>query len=112
MYAGLDESRMRVRTSPTCSMGQTAGELKEKPVRIDLDKAVDTVRELLDELEELNGTEPEEGPARKERQQRAEITRKALWLAHLSDRARVQIMDAYHDYKQQDMRSGGEPTSE
>lgn len=81
-------------------------------MRVDLHKAVETVQELLRELEDLDGAEPGEGPARKARQQRAEITRRLLYLAHLGDRARVEVMDAYHAYKQQDMRSGGEPTGE
>ncbi|MEO3852576.1 hypothetical protein ABGB09_33995 [Streptomyces sp. B8F3] len=81
-------------------------------MKIDLDKVLETVDELRAELERLNDAEPDDGPARKARQQRAEVTRTLLYLAHLSDRARVEIMDVYHGYKKQDMRSGGEPASE
>ncbi|WP_049580524.1 hypothetical protein [Streptomyces sp. SBT349] len=81
-------------------------------MKVDLQKAVETAQELLDALKELDGAEPDDGPARKARQQRAEITRTLLYLAHLGDRTRVEIMDTYHAYKSQDMRSGGEPGSE
>ncbi|WP_181786144.1 hypothetical protein [Streptomyces phytophilus] len=81
-------------------------------MKIDLDKVLETVSELRDGLEELNEAEPAEGPRRKAKQERAEITRTLLYLAHLGDRARVEIMDVYHGYRQQDMRSGGERASE
>ncbi|MDT0307229.1 hypothetical protein RM780_09665 [Streptomyces sp. DSM 44917] len=81
-------------------------------MRIDLDRAVQTAEELLAELRELNGAEPDDAPTRVARRQRGEITRQLLYLAHLGDRARVEIMDAYHDYKNQDVRTGGEPASE
>jgi hypothetical protein len=68
-------------------------------VTIDLSRAAETARELLEALEELDGTEPDETPTRAGRRHRAEITRKLLYLSHLGDRASVEIMDTYHAFK-------------
>ncbi|MEV0220315.1 hypothetical protein [Streptomyces sp. NPDC050704] len=66
---------------------------------IDLHKAVETARELLAALEELDDTEPDETPTRAGRRHRADITRKMLYLSHLGNRASVEVMDAYHVFK-------------
>ncbi|WP_059007855.1 hypothetical protein [Streptomyces specialis] len=82
-------------------------------MKIDLDQAVQTAEELLSALKELNGAEPDDARNWMARQQRAEITRQLLYLAHLGDRARVEIMDAYHGYKKDHSPgAGGEPASE
>lgn len=68
-------------------------------MKIDLHDAVATVEELLAGLRELDGTEIEEAPTRAARRQHTGITRKLLYLSHLGDRASVQVMGAYHDFK-------------
>ncbi|MEU5437163.1 hypothetical protein AB0G73_27815 [Streptomyces sp. NPDC020719] len=69
---------------------------------IDLRKAAETARELLEAIEELDGVEPDETPTRAGRRHRAEITRKLLYLSHLGDRASVEIMDAYYAFKERE----------
>ncbi|MGP4112956.1 hypothetical protein ACTWP5_18850 [Streptomyces sp. 4N509B] len=81
-------------------------------MRINLDQAVEVAEHLLAELNKLNGSEPDDAPTRAARQQRAEITRTLLYLSHLGDRLSVEIMGAYHDYKRQDIRSGGDTAGE
>ena len=75
-------------------------------VKIDLSQARKTVKELLDALEELDGAEPDTAPTRAANRQRADITRRLLYLSHLGNRASVQIMDTYHDYKIHDAPAG------
>ncbi|MEV0318168.1 hypothetical protein ACIBKX_07880 [Streptomyces sp. NPDC050658] len=71
-------------------------------MRIDLNAAVTTARELLEALEELNDAEPDEAPTRAARRRRAEITRELLYLSHLGNRVSVEVMDAYHEFKMRD----------
>lgn len=76
-------------------------------MRIDLTEAIKTTQELLDELNQLHGTEVDEAPTRAGQRQRTQLTRRLLFLAHLGDRARVQVMDAYHGFKDRDDPTGG-----
>lgn len=71
-------------------------------MKIDLHDAVATVEELLAGLRELDGTETEEAPTRAARRQRTHISRTLQYLAHLGDRASVQLMDTYFDFKVRD----------
>jgi hypothetical protein len=66
---------------------------------IDVQGAIETAEELLAGLRELDGTEPDDAPTRAARRQRVELNRAFLYLAHLGERARVQVMDAYYVYK-------------
>lgn len=77
-------------------------------MRIDLTEAIETTQELLDELRELHGTETDETPTRAGQRQRTQLTRRLLFLAHLGDRARVQVMDVYHGFKDRDNLTGGD----
>ncbi|MEV8022346.1 hypothetical protein AB0O76_39810 [Streptomyces sp. NPDC086554] len=73
---------------------------------IDLRKAAETARELLAALEELGGATPDETPTRAGRRERADVTRKLLYLSHLGNRASVEIMDTYHAFKLREDRAG------
>jgi hypothetical protein len=66
---------------------------------IDLQAAIGTVEELLAGLRDLDGVEPDETPTRKGQRQRVEISRTLYYLAHLADRARVQVMDTYYEFR-------------
>jgi hypothetical protein len=72
-------------------------------VRIDLDTAIQTVEQLLADLRTLNGTEPDAAKSREGRRQRVHANRELMRLAHVADRARVQVLDAYYDFKDQDV---------
>ena len=67
---------------------------------IDLHATIETVEELLAELRRLDGTEPDDAPTRQAHRHRVEISRKLQYLAHLADRARVQVMDEYFAFKE------------
>ncbi|MFG1667619.1 hypothetical protein [Streptomyces sp. Y7] len=71
-------------------------------MNIDLAKARATVQELAAALEELDGTEVIEKPTREARRQNSNTSRTLLRLSHLANRASVEIMDEYHDFKQRD----------
>ncbi|MDF2258357.1 hypothetical protein [Streptantibioticus ferralitis] len=75
-------------------------------MEIDLSQARQTVQQLLDALEELDGTEVDEAPTRAARRQQSQVTRTLLYLAHLGDRAKVEVMDAYHAFKMRDGSAG------
>jgi hypothetical protein len=75
-------------------------------VHIDLSKAIETVEELRDALEELHDTEVDEAPTRAAHRQHVRLTRTLLYLAHLGDRANVEVMDVYHDFKRKDQPVG------
>ncbi|WP_405657739.1 hypothetical protein [Streptomyces sp. NBC_00079] len=77
-------------------------------VEIDLSRALATARELVEELEKLDGTEVDEAPTRAARRQHVHLTRTLLRLSHLGNRASVEIMDAYHDFKLRDEPPTGE----
>jgi hypothetical protein len=76
-------------------------------MEIDLHAAIETTEELLARLRELDGVEADDAPTRAARRQRVELTRTLLYLAHLGDRARVQVMDTYFSFKK-----GGDPVEE
>jgi hypothetical protein len=71
-------------------------------MRIELDQAIETVEELLASLRELNGQEPDQTKSREGRRQRVEVNRALMRMAHLADRARVQVLDSYYVYKDQE----------
>ncbi|GAA3838476.1 hypothetical protein GCM10022403_083710 [Streptomyces coacervatus] len=75
-------------------------------MEIDLSKARATVRELSAALEALDGTAVDETPTRAGRAQRTEVSRTLQRLAHLGDRASVEIMDAYYVFKERDEPGG------
>lgn len=68
-------------------------------MRIDVGDAVAVLEEALAQLRVLDGREVDDAPTRAARRQKTEISRKLLYLAHLTDLGRVQIMDAYYVYK-------------
>ncbi|MFJ6901547.1 hypothetical protein [Streptomyces hokutonensis] len=71
-------------------------------MKIDLTQARATVRELAEALEALDGTDVIERPSREARRLNSQTSRTLLRLAHLGDRASVEIMDVYHDFKLRD----------
>ncbi|MFF4257927.1 hypothetical protein ACFY1L_42760 [Streptomyces sp. NPDC001663] len=71
-------------------------------MEIDLSKARATVRELSEALEALDGTVVDEAPTRAGRSQRTKVSRTLQRLAHLGDRASVEVMDAYYVFKDRD----------
>lgn len=71
-------------------------------MQIDLEDAIATVEELLDGLRQLDGTVADHAPTRAARRQKVEITRTLLYLSHLGNRASVEVMEAYHDFKRHD----------
>jgi hypothetical protein len=84
----------------------------EARVRIDLSAARQTVAELAEELEKLDGLEVDESPTRAGRRDRSALTRSLLRTSHLGDRAAVQIMDVYHDFKLRDDEREGDARRE
>ncbi|MEV4033732.1 hypothetical protein [Streptomyces umbrinus] len=71
-------------------------------MKIDLAQARATVKELAEELEALDGTEVIPRPSRAARRQNSHTSRTLLRLAHLGDRASVEVMGVYHDFKLRD----------
>ncbi|MGW3289002.1 hypothetical protein ACWDR3_30630 [Streptomyces sp. NPDC001002] len=71
-------------------------------MKIDLTQARGTVQALADELAALDGTDVIERPSREARRLNSHTSRTLLRLAHLGDRASVEIMDVYHDFKLRD----------
>jgi hypothetical protein len=78
-------------------------------MRIDLQAAIRTSEELLTELRQLDGAELEDTPGRAARHRRGQHTRKLLYLAHVCDRARLQVMDSYFAFKDADQPGEQEP---
>jgi len=76
-------------------------------MEIDLHAAIQTTEELLARLRELHGVQVDDAPTRAARRQRVELTRTLLYLAHLADRASVQVTDTYFSFKQ-----GADPVEE
>jgi hypothetical protein len=81
--------------------GWRRGTRRGTPMTIDLQAAIETAEELLTELRRLDGAEADDAPTRKAQRERVETSRTLLYMAHLADRARVQVMDAYFAYKEQ-----------
>ncbi|MCI3928807.1 hypothetical protein [Streptomyces sp. AN091965] len=69
---------------------------------IDLSKARETVRELLERLEALDGAEPDAAPTRFGQRERSEMSRSLQYMAHLGNRAAVEIMDVFCAYREWD----------
>ena len=64
-------------------------------MKIDLTAAIATTEELLTALRDLNGTEQDQTPTRQGQRQRTQINRTLMYMAHLSDKVRIQIMDQF-----------------
>jgi hypothetical protein len=84
----------------------TCVSLEASPVKIDLSAARETVKELAEEMAKLDGMLVDEAPTREARRQRTHVNRTLLRLSHLGDRASVEIMDAYYDFKSRDEPAG------
>ncbi|MFC8429288.1 hypothetical protein [Streptomyces sp. NPDC057253] len=76
-------------------------------MQIDLSAVRETVRELAERLEELDGTEVDEAPTRAGARQRTEVSRNLQYLAHLGSKSSVDVMDAFYAFRQWD---GDRPT--
>ena len=76
--------------------------MEVEPVEIDLSKARETVRELSELLEELDGTVVDEAPPRAGTRQRTEISRSLQYLSHLGTKTSVQVMDTFYAFRQRD----------
>ena len=81
-------------------------------MRIDLSAARQTVVELAEELARLDGREVDEAPTRAGVRNRSELTRAVLRASYLGDRASVQTMDVYHDFKMRDVQPEGDTRCE
>ncbi|MDI5969868.1 hypothetical protein POF50_011060 [Streptomyces sp. SL13] len=75
-------------------------------MHIDLSAARQTVAELAEELAKLDGREVDESPTRAGNRDRTQLTRAMLRASHLANRASVQTMDVYHDFKVRDWKDG------
>lgn len=71
-------------------------------MQIDLSAVRQTVRELAERLEELDGTVVDEAPTRAGSRQRTEVSRSLQYLAHLGDRTSVEVMDAFYAFRRWD----------
>lgn len=71
-------------------------------MQIDLSEVRETVRQLAERLEGLDGTEADETPTRAGNRQRTEISRNLQYLAHLGDKTSVQVMDTFYACKKWD----------
>ena len=72
-------------------------------MEIDLSAARATVQELADALAELDGEAIDETPTRAGQRQRTRVSRALQRLAHLGDKASVQIMDTFWDFREHDV---------
>lgn len=64
------------------------------PTKVDLDTARETLLELLSQVQRLNGKALPNGRDRVAVQ--APAQRELLYMAHLCDKAKVEIMETYH----------------
>ncbi|MEU6379257.1 hypothetical protein [Streptomyces sp. NPDC046909] len=71
-------------------------------MQIDLSAVRQTVRELAERLEELDGTVVDEAPTRTGSRQRTEVSRSLQYLAHLGDRSSVEVMDVFYAFRRWD----------
>ncbi|GAB2966255.1 hypothetical protein GCM10023080_030260 [Streptomyces pseudoechinosporeus] len=62
----------------------------------------ETVRELAERLDELDGTVVDEAPTRAGSRQRTEVSRSLQYLAHLGDKSSVEIMDVFYAFRRWD----------
>lgn len=72
-------------------------------MEIDLSAARATVQELADALAELDGEVIDETSTRAGQRQRVRVSRALQHLAHLGDKASVQIMDTFWDFREHDL---------
>ncbi|SEB60044.1 hypothetical protein [Streptomyces melanosporofaciens] len=75
-------------------------------MEIDLSAARETVRQLAERLEALDGRTVDPAPTREGSRQRTEVSRTLQHLAHLGDKASVEIMEVFYDFRGWD-RPGG-----
>ncbi|AGP58349.1 MULTISPECIES: hypothetical protein [Streptomyces] len=75
-------------------------------MEIDLSVARETVRQLAERLEALDGRAVDQAPTREGSRQRTEISRTLQHLAHLGDKASVEIMEVFYDFRGWDRPSG------
>ncbi|MEU6355688.1 hypothetical protein ABZ896_41290 [Streptomyces sp. NPDC047072] len=71
-------------------------------MQIDLSTARQTVRELAERLEQLDGTVVDDAPTRAGSRQRTEVSRTLQYLAHLGSRSSVEVMDAFYAFRHWD----------
>jgi len=71
-------------------------------LQIDLSAVRETVRELAERLEELDGTIVDEAPTRAGSRQRTEISRALQYMAHLGNKSSVDTMDVFYAFRQWD----------
>lgn len=72
-------------------------------MEIDLSAARATVQELADALAELHGEAIDEAPTRAAQRQRTRVSRELQRAAHLANKASVQIMDTFVDFRDHDL---------
>jgi hypothetical protein len=82
-------------------LGKLAGgqDREAGTMEIDLSAAIETTQHLLDQLRRIHGIKPDEAGTREAWRQKTKLSRDLLRLKHLSDRAGVEVMDAYWVYK-------------
>ncbi|HEY8985529.1 MAG TPA: hypothetical protein VIU15_38910 [Streptomyces sp.] len=71
-------------------------------MQIDLSAARETVRQLAERLEELDGTDIDETPTRAGSRHRTEISRNLQYLAHLGTKTSVEVMDVFYAFRKWD----------
>ncbi|WP_075737675.1 hypothetical protein [Streptomyces acidiscabies] len=71
-------------------------------MQIDLSEVRETVRQLAERLEELDGTEADETLTRVGNRQRTEISRNLQYLAHLGDKTSVQVVGIFYAFRKWD----------
>lgn len=65
--------------------------------RIDTRSIVDQLEDVIDMLEQMDGKDITDVDPSKKIKSAAEISRDLLYIDHLLDKARVAVMDVYHD---------------
>ncbi|MFF9897751.1 hypothetical protein [Streptomyces longispororuber] len=81
-------------------------------MEIDLSKARETVRELAERLEALDGLEPDTAPTRAGQRERSEVSRSLQYMAHLGNRAAVEVMDVFCAYREWDQPARRDESTE
>ncbi len=72
-------------------------------MKIDLRAAIEETELLLAGLREIDGTDlADEAFSRAARQDRGQVPTRLLYLAHRTEKVRVQVMDAYFSYRERD----------
>ncbi|MFF4503016.1 hypothetical protein [Streptomyces sp. NPDC001401] len=71
-------------------------------MQIDLSAVRQTVQDLAERLEELDGTVVDEAPTRAGSRQRTEVSRSLQYLAHLCDKSSVEVMEVFYAFRRWD----------